>query len=205
MARSYDLDAAAASKVGVSSYISETGKYAGKFLCAEAKVSEQGTEGVEFTFEATDGRRANYLQLWTFNSDGKQLYGFSVLSAIMTCLRMKSIHPKAMPITDNKGTRQAQGFPELCGKPIGLLLEREETEKRDGTASYRFVIKAPFDPATELVAAEILRRDTTPSALPKMVAQLRDRPLQGRREHAATASASAGGAASSFGDDDILF
>lgn len=201
--RAYDLDPAAAAKAGTSNYIAETGKYVGRFTTVESITSKKGTEGVEFSFVTNDGMTANYLQLWTYNTDGKQLFGFNILSAVMTCLKMKAIAPKPITVTDYNGaTRHAQGFPDLCGKPIGLLLQREEYEKSDGTIGFKFNIAAPFEPVLELTAGEILKQKTAPEQLPKMLAGLKDKPMQARRVPAASGAGNGGMAGL---DDDIPF
>ena len=77
---------------------------------------------------------------------------------------------------------QARGdvFAELIGKPIGLLLQKELTTKKDGQDSYSFNIVAPFDAESELTAGEILSRATRPEQLAKMVATLSDRDSRGK-------------------------
>jgi hypothetical protein len=202
--RSYDLDPNAAAKAGVSNYITETGKYKGKFTVAESIVSQQNTEGVEFAFQTNDGMTANFLQIWTYNKDGKQLSGFNVLSAIMTCLKIKNIAPISMQVTDFRGAAKTiQGFPELCNKPIGLLLQKEEYQKNDGGIGFKFNIVAPFEPNLELTAGEILKSKTSAEQLPKMIATLKDRPMQKR---AVTVAGGTGGDAGNWTDDpDIPF
>lgn len=204
--RTYSLDPQAAAQAGVSNYITETGKYKGKFLSAEILLSQQGTEGVELSFESTDGRRANYIQLWTYNRDGKELASLKVLNAIMACLRLRELKPGTVTVETKEGSRQVQGFPELQNKLIGVLLQKEEYTKNDGKDGYRFHIFAPFEPNTELTAGEILNRKTHPEQLAKLVALLKDRPRQEQRT-AATASAPTGSA--TYGndphDDDIPF
>ena len=179
--RTYNLDPVAASQAGVSNYITETGKYKGKFTRAEIVESKQGTEGVEFTFESSEGLKADYLQLWTYNRDGKALPSLKALNAIMACLRTREMQPTQATISDAKGTRTAQVFPMLTNKPIGVLLQREEYVKGDGGIGYKFNLVAPFEAQTELTAAEILAKKTQPEQLAKMVSMLKDKPMQNAR------------------------
>lgn len=209
MSRSYSLDPKSAAKAGVTSYITETGKYVGKFTRAEIVKSQQGTEGVEFSFVTDDGLRSDYLTLWTYNAKGDALPSLHVLNAIMACLRVRELAPAKITVVDFGGTRSADGFPSLMDKPIGVLLQREEYEKNklgaDGQPliGYKFNLVAPFEAKTELTAGEILKQITTPEQLPKMVAKLKDKPLQKRR---APATVGAGGSGSIDGmDDDIPF
>jgi hypothetical protein len=78
-------------------------------------------------------------------------------------------------------TKQAQVFPDLCNKPIGLLLETEDYTKTDGSLGTRMVIAGIFQADTELTASEILDQKTKPEQLEKMVARLHHRPVKGAK------------------------
>jgi len=210
MARSYSLDTEQAKAAGVSNRITESGKYVGRFTRAEAIVSRQHTEGVEFSFETADGQTADFLTCWTYNEAGDSLYGLKVLNAIMTCLRVRQLAPRPMQFQGRDGARTAEGFPELMDKPIGLLLQREEYEKRDGEVGFKFNIALPFEASSGLTAGEILAKTTTPAGLDKALAALRDKPL--KRGTSDTRYANAGHpaqplASTALGDldDDIPF
>jgi len=174
--RKYEFNEESARQAGVSNFIDATGKYKGSITQAKLVMSRQGTEGVELTFEAEDGRVANYLQLWTFDKDGKPIYGKKVMDALMCCARVKTLTPQET-IIDGQNTTV---LPGLHGRRIGLLLQREEYLKRDGDVGYKFNIYAPFHADTELMAAELLDGKTTPEALPKVLEGLRDKPLRSR-------------------------
>ena len=189
--RTYDLDPQSASSAGVSNYITETGKYKGCFTRAEIVTSRNDTEGVELSFVADDGRRSDFLQLWTYNARGEALVSLKVLNAIMACLRVRSIKPGQIAVQSDGGAKTVSGFPDLMGKPIGLLLQREEYEstKTDDHGNrlirFRFNIVAPFEAATELTAGEILAKQTKPEQLARIFAGLKDKP-------ASTAKATSG-------------
>lgn len=205
---SYTLNPEAAKQADqMGGMIKETGKYAGIFTRAENVKSTKGTKGVEFSFKADDGMSADYLTLWTVNADGKELYGFKTLMAIMTCLKVREMNPALQEVekydTEIQGKKKVtvEVYPELMSKPIGLLLQREEYRNGQGDVKSKMVIFAPFDPATNFTASEILNKATKPETLDKMVAQLRDRPLKDVSTQAG-ASAQPGGEAF---DDDIPF
>ncbi len=176
--RSYDLNPEAA-KQAEQSRITETGKYSGVFTRAEAVESEKGTEGIEFTFKAEDGGEAGFLTLWTYNVDGKELFGFKVLNALMTCMRVKQIKPAQATIEKwidgNKQKVTATIFPDLMNKPIGVLLQKEFYEKRDGTTGSKLNLTGSFEASTEMTASEILSKATKAERLAGMVANLRDK------------------------------
>lgn len=211
MSRTYNLDTKqAAAADNTISRIDETGKYTGTLTRAEAVTSKQGTDGVEFSFRADDGSTADFLTLWTHNSDGDELPSLKALNAIMTVLRVKTITPTPGHVerwdSDSRQRVKAAAtiFPELTGKRVGLLLQREEYEKRDGSIGSKMNIFGVFDADSELTASEILARKTQPETLSRMVAALRDKPL---KHKIGNVSAPAGSPPQSdaFGDDDIPF
>jgi hypothetical protein len=211
MARSYDLNTkSAAAADNTMSRIDETGKYVGTLTRAEAVTSKQGTEGVEFSFRADDGATADFLTLWTYNRAGDELPSLKVLNAMMTVLRAKTISPTPGQVerwdSDSRSRVKAAAtiFPELTGKRIGLLLQREEYEKQNGDVGSKMNLYSVFDADSELTASEILSRKTQPEVLAKMVATLRDKPLKSRStatRQAPTAQHTDDG----FEDDDIPF
>ena len=219
--RSYSLSkeaTAGARSVGVSNHISEKGSYKGKLILAEAVTSKQGTEGIEFRFKTDDGRIADYLTVWTHKADGTALSGDRLVSAIMVCLKVRSMEPVRASVKKWDSAQRAEVqanamvFPELMDKPIGLLLYREEYEKDGGDSGWKNAIAAPFEYSTNRTAAEVLDQKPDGEALYKMVEQLKDRPLSGRKAGGGQAGARTGGGnggrpQTSFDDmdDDIPF
>lgn len=182
----YELDTNSARKADSGgSMINELGKYVGTFTQAEDVTAKSGTKGVSLTFESNAGQKAR-LSLYTKKSDGTTIMGFDTLMAIMTCLMLRKIKPTQGIVKswDNDQRKEVEKhatvFPDLCGKPIGLLLETEDYLKQDGTQARRprIIIKSVFQAETELTASEILDRKTTPVSLPRMVEGLRHRPLK---------------------------
>jgi len=196
-ARTYALNTEAAKSADqMGNRITETGKYIGKFVSAEAITSTKQTEGVEFSFLATDGRSADFLTLWTYNNEGKELFGLKTLNALMTCMRVKNIAPQPGTVqkweNGGKVTKQTTIFPDLMSKPIGVLLQREPYEKKDGSTGYKFNIYAAFDAASEMMASEILDKSTKADKLGKLVAGLTDRKMSAPMAPAGPQGAPAG-------------
>lgn len=208
--RTYNLNTEQARQAdNVSNRITETGKYIGVFTRAEAIKSKQDTEGVEFAFKSSDGQEADFLSLWTHDKTGKEIYGLKMLNAIMTCMKTKTITPTQGHVEKWDGTARnrvsATIYPELMGKKIGLLLQREEYEKASGGIGSKFNIYGCFEADTELMASEILDKATKPEKLAKVVTTLADRPARKRQDTQPAGSAASGG--SGFADmaDDIPF
>lgn len=212
--RTYNLDTkAAAAADNTISRIDTSGKYIGTLTRAEAVVSRQNTDGVEFSFRADDGQQADFLTLWTYNAKGDALPSLKTLNAIMTVCRAKTITPAQGQVekwdaeSHSRQKMAATIFPELTDKRVGLLLQREEYIKSDGSTGAKVNIFGVFDPDTELTASEILAKKTQPEVLARMVAALKDKPLNSGKPQQSATNGNAGGVSPSFGDmdDDIPF
>ena len=188
----YTIDATAAREAeNFSNFLSESGKYKGKFIRAEKLVSSnKGTHGIGFTFES-DSKQTTRFDIWTMNAQGEHLMGFKTLSAIMACLKLKTLAVGTGPVerydydTKQRHTVQAEIFPDLLNKPVGLVLVNTEYEKmrdghKTGETGWRLELVAPFEAATEFTAAEIMDRATQPKKLAAIVATLADRPLKNK-------------------------
>lgn len=188
----YTIDATAAREAeNFSNFLSETGKYKGKFIRAEKLVSSnKGTHGIGFIFES-DSKQTTRFDIWTMNAQGEHLMGFKTLSAIMACLKLKTLAVGTGPVerydydTKQRYTVQAEIFPDLLNKPIGLVLVNTEYEKmrenkKTGETGWRLELVAPFEAATEFTAAEIMDRATQPNKLAAIVSMLADRPLKNK-------------------------
>lgn len=182
----YELDTTAARETEDSGkFLKSPGKYKGKIVGAELIKANTGTDGIEITFEEdSTGRRANYLRLYTQKSSGEKIYGYKVLCAIMTCLRLRSLDPADGTVErfnkDTKKTEKEQGivFPALIGKRIGFLLQGEEYRDASHAIKTKLAIMAPFEADTELTASEILDKKITPQSLAKLAQQLADNPVR---------------------------
>lgn len=185
----YTLDVQAARHADTAgATIKEIGKYVGEFVQAKDVVTKKGGRGIEFIFKSQGGQKAN-LAIYTTGANGDRYQGYDALMAIMTCLQLRGIKPAPGKVTrydfDTKKEVVEDGtvFPDLH-KPIGVLLETEDYEKKDGSIGTRMVLKNVFQPSTELTASEILDKKTQPELLAKMVEGLRHRPLKGARQPA---------------------
>lgn len=179
-----------------TSFIDEKGKYVGVFTRAEDITASSGTRGIAFTFETNDGQKSNF-SIYTIKANGEKLGDYGTLMALMTVIGVKDIKPAqvASMVWDRDAggnvSKTLTQFPELLNKPVGILLAMEEYEKRDGSGTgWSARLNAVFQANTELTAAEILDRKTTPQKLPLLVAALRDRPLKKSAARSAPAGAS---------------
>lgn len=215
------LDSASAKSAdNVNTAINEAGKYIGTITRAEKLLSQRNTEGLGLSFRSSTGQTADYLDLYTVNSNGEILSGAKIVNALLACLRLREVKDgmiRCEKWNADAGRRESievNGYPELMGKRIGLLLQTElGTHSRTGADTKRMTIFGVFSADTELTASEILDGKTNPERLPRMVEALAARPVRDNRAKGARPAAPNGndsqGAPRSSGydpaDDDIPF
>lgn len=209
MPRDYTLNAKQA-RSAEASRIDSTGSYIGSITQAFAVTSAKKSEGIELSFRTEDGSTADYLTLWTHNADGKELRGNAVLNSLMTVLKLRDLKPMRGKIKTRIDGQlvdtDGDVYPTLCAR-VGLVLQREEYVKNDGSTGSRMSLFLPFDAGTNRVASEILDQKPQADALPKIVASLKDRPAQKpqQRQGAKQGAAPAAAGGTHFEDDDIPF
>jgi hypothetical protein len=200
----------------IASGITEAGKYIGTITRAEALKSTNGTLGLGLSFRTDSGQSADYLDIYTHKADGEALMGSKTVNALLVCLKLRGA--KQGRITCDKWDSDARarvkvevaGYPELMGKRIGLLLQKElGTNNTNGKDTERMTIFGVFSPDTELTASEILDSKVNPERLPQMVQALMARPVRDnrKRQGGATRPTAAAAPAGGFADmdDDIPF
>lgn len=205
----YTLNPGAAKAAGVASRITENGKYIGKITRAEGKTSTHRSEGVELSFETDEGLKADYVSIWTHNRDGKELGGFKTLNALMTVLELREIESVNGKVTEADGkTRDAILFPTLHRR-VGMVMQREEYEKRGGGTGYEMRLVLPFNADSGKTAKEILERLPTAEQADKAAALLQTRKAKPRTNGGSGGTGDYGGQPGDPGpglpDDDIPF
>lgn len=172
-----------------SAFVEDAGKYIGTFTRAEyMEKQDTGSTGIGFSFKSRDGAEAQFYVNLSYQHGTKNDGGHSLLNAIMACLQLRNV-AAPQPISFEKWDKDAgqrvkaiaPGFPEMMGKPIGLLLQME-IEKNSTTGQPRPVIFAPFSAESEKTASEVLDpKCATPAKLEKMVQQVMNKPVVDRR------------------------
>ena len=130
----FNLDAnAARSADNKSAFIDEAGKYLGSFTRAEyMEKQDTGSTGIGFTYKTRDGAEAQFYLNLSYQHGTRNDGGHATLNAIMACMQVRTVAaPRPMEIEkwDNDARQRVKvsvpSFPELVGKPIGLLLQME--------------------------------------------------------------------------------
>lgn len=175
----YALNAQDARAAEGSPRITDTGAYTGTFTKALAVKSNAGTVGIEFEFEdSTTKATADFLTVYTHKADGTPVFGNKVISALMTCLKIREFSDAVgtVDIWDSaqkkKVPQQAQVYPDLMNRPIGVVLQAEEYFTSSGEPRMRMVLAGFFEASTRLMATEILDKKATPQQLDRMLSGL---------------------------------
>lgn len=205
-----------------SAFIDEAGKYIGTFTRAEYMEKPQtGSTGIGLTFKSREGAEAQFYVNLSYQHGQRNKAGHELVNAIMACLQLRHVgSPQPVKVekwnSDAKQREQVsvQGFPELMGKPIGLLIQLE-IEKNSEKGLPRPTIYAPFSAESEKTASEVLDQNCrTPAKLEKMVQAVMAKPLIDRRPAGARGAATGDDYAAHAGqptpnyddfDDDIPF
>lgn len=179
MSISYEYNEAEAVKAdNAASRISEQGPYVGKFTKAEAIESKGGTHGIAFTFDSPGCGTVEF-SLYTQKSDGAVCFGMNFVQAAMFLMGVKSLKAsvgKVSKWSETEGKRVEEDgdvFPDLCGKPIGIVLAKELITTGKGNDSARFNLEGLFQAETRLMMSEIKEKKTTPVKLDRLVKGLK--------------------------------
>lgn len=172
-----------------SSVIRESGKYVGIITRAEKLLSRGGTQGVGISFKSDDGASANYLDLYTVKENGDTLRGHSIVQAILCCTKTKVATEGEItfgrwdPDLREMVDATEVGYPELMGKRIGFVLQKElTTHSITGQDVDRMTVLAVFEAGTELTASEILDKKTKAEKLPLIMKMLERNPVRDSRK-----------------------
>lgn len=154
---------------GMGGFINENGAYIITIAEAELKQNtENNAQWIEFSGEADDGRKVQYLSVYSVKKDGTEnTFGVNMINAIMGCAGVQSLTQKMV---------SASKFiaPEFSGKRVGLVLQKVLRSKRDGSDTYGMEIRIPFIADTRQTLQE--RKDgMKPETVDKLAASLKDR------------------------------
>lgn len=157
-----------------------SGAYIGTFLRAEATTSQAGTEGIVFEFDGGSAGKTEFT-LWTRKEDGSTAFGMNFVQALMLMFGLRNLRSVAGKVMrwdeDANGRVEQDGevFPDLVGKRIGVVLQKELTTKRSGGDSYRMNLYGVFHHESKLTASEIRERKVQPAKLDKLLKSLKDK------------------------------
>ncbi|AUX87016.1 hypothetical protein C3F34_13905 [Acinetobacter sp. ACNIH2] len=169
-----------------SARIEEAGKYVGIIKHMEFITANSGTTGFEIEFE-TDNKESASFSIWTEKKDGTPLGGVHKINALLACVGVRGLTPTNAPLekydfdAKERITKNCIIAPEITGKRVGLLLQRENYQNNSGDWKFQMNFFSCFHAQSELMAKEIIDRKTSPEALPKSLASLMLNPITTRK------------------------
>ncbi|WP_151781226.1 hypothetical protein [Acinetobacter bereziniae] len=166
--------------------IEEAGKYVGVIKHMEFITAKSGTTGFEIEFE-TDNKESASFSIWTEKKDGTPLGGVHKINALLACAGARGLTPTNAQLEKydfearERVMKNCIVAPEVAGKRIGFLLQRENYQNDSGEWKYQMNFFSCFNAQSELMAKEIIDRKTSPEALPKSLASLMSNPITTRK------------------------
>lgn len=179
---------------GLSGFINESGGYI--FTITEAKyvISSGGAKSIEFSVETDDGRKANYLNVYTVKKDGSSnKHGVNMINAMMGCSGVKQL-------TMVKNEAGADVAPEFVGRKLGLVLQKTLKTKDDGRETYSFDIRIPYLAQSQRTLQEHVT-NAPAETIAKMLTTLKDKDERKQVNNAPTHSGNYQGDEQFFGED----
>lgn len=159
-------------KGGASAGISESGAYIGT-LEAHSFTKASNAAGIELTLNSSEGK-AQFLSLYHTKKDGTpNPMGANMIQAIMGLLQINQITGIDTGKKDYSGGTVLT-IPELEGREIGLVLQKELTSKTDGSDSYSFDIKMAFLPGSRKTLLEAMENKPAVT-VDKIISTLKDK------------------------------
>lgn len=163
---SYNKEAALTA--GQGGFINESGAYVITITEAALTTSQGGAKAIEFSGEADDGRKVQYLSVYVSKKDGSaNTFGVNMIHAIMGCAGVNQL-------TEHMKAAGQYVAPEFSGKRVGLVLQKVLRSKNDGSDTYGLDIRMPFIAQTHQTLLE-QSEGKSAEAVDKMVAGLKDK------------------------------
>lgn len=175
--QAFNLDTESAKQADSGGRIESTGKYVGIINTMEFVTARSGAQGFEINFES-ESKEYTTFTIWTVSKEGKPLSGVHKVNALLACASVRGLTPTDKELdkydydAGGKVKRICVVAPEMEGKQIGLLLQRENYVNNSGQNRHQMNFFASFNPSNELMAKEIIDRKTTPELLEKTLARL---------------------------------
>lgn len=162
----YNEDAALTA--GQGGFISETGAYIITLTEALLTTAKSGAKAIEFSGEADDGRKIQYLSVYVSKRDGTEnTFGANMVHAIMGCAGVKQL-------TEYMKSAGVYVAPEFAGKRVGVVLQKVLSSKEDGSPTYKFDIRMPFIADTRQTLQE-RRNGKHAETVDKFISTLKDK------------------------------
>lgn len=159
----FTLDTNAVNKAdSVSNHITTSGYYEGTFKRVSDQIGREGGHGVKFEFESVDGLTTEFT-LWVESKTGEKTFSRDILNAGMACLKLRQVLAQQGTVREwdsvAKSFIEKQGiiYPDFCGKKIGIIIQKQEYIKNDGSIGFQINLKHFINAETKQTGGEVLR------------------------------------------------
>ena len=161
--------------------LTDCGAYIGTFTAVNGIDAASGAKGLEFHFTA-NGVGETAFNLYTHGKDGQEIFGMNQVQAIMFILGVKSLKATKGKVTkwedDGTGKRakvegEGDTYPALCGKAVGVVMQRELYTTGKGGSGARMNLYGVYQAETKLMASEIRNKVQKPQKLDRLLTGLK--------------------------------
>lgn len=176
-------------------YINQAGKYKTTIESAVWHIGQNQngrSENIRLTVITEQKQKATFFINTSYASGTVNEGGIRLVNAILACLRL---HGSGDPVPANvkeynPDTKQEETvvrdcFTALHGRQLGIVVQMVHEEGRDNPSP---TIYSVFEATTELTASEVMRSETEPKQLSKVLAYIADKPLVDKRKNAGNSS-----------------
>ena len=171
-------------------YINQAGKYVVTIESAVFHIGNNDngrSENLKLSVIDKQKRKATFF-INTSHSNGVQNEGgLRTVSAILACLKEDdSGEPTPAQVKEyNHDTKQEEMvmrdcFTKLHGKQLGIVVQMVHEDKRENPSPSLYSV---FEASSELTASEIMRGETQPAQLGKIMAYIANKPLIDKRKN----------------------
>lgn len=170
-------------------YINEAGKYKTVIESAVLHIGQNNngrSENLKLSVIDEQKRKATFFINTSYSNGVQNESGLRTVSAILACLRMHD-SGNAVPAQIKEYNRDTQReeyvsrdcFVSMHGKPIGIVVQMVHEDGRDNPSPHLYSV---FEADTELTAGEIMRSETRPVQLGKVMAYIANKPMVDKRK-----------------------
>lgn len=204
-ANMYDYDEEAASHAeDFANRIDDKGAFVGIFTNVwplTTKIKDDGTggtEGVHFEFETianetasfdlyTKGPKGTKRKDGTTRTETEKFPGYNQLMAMQFLMGLKGLKTKKgkIEVYDDEAKKRVEvdgdTFPDLIGRKIGIIFQKELYNKNTGAEASRINFLASFHPETRLTSSEIKANEKHPKKYEKIMKGLKTKDSRTRQ------------------------
>lgn len=171
-------------------YINQAGKYVVTIESAVFHVGNNAngrSENLKLSVIDNQKRKATFFINTSYSNGVQNEGGLRTVSAILACLREHdSGEPTPAQVKEyNRETQQEEVvtrdcFTKLHGKQLGIVVQMAHEDGRENPSPSLYSV---FEASSELTASEIMRGETQPAQLGKVMVYIANKPLIYKRKN----------------------